>query len=232
MSKTIVYTDHSALKYLFSIQYAKPRLIRWVILLQEFTIEIKDKKGTENLTANHLSRLENPELEELDKEAIRDLFPGEHLMKIHVKEHLVSIHGKEPEKDQWYADYANFLVSKVIPRDLTYHLRKKFLSDLKHYFWDEPYLFKSCPDRIIRRCVIGKELQEILEHCHKGAAGGPYGADITARKIVESRFYWKTIFKDAAKHVRECHACQRAGNISSRNQMPMTNIVVYEVFDI
>ncbi|GKC12457.1 reverse transcriptase domain-containing protein [Tanacetum coccineum] len=59
LSKTIVYTDHSALKYLFNKQDAKPRLIRWVLLLQEFTIEIRDKKGAENLAADHLSRFEN-----------------------------------------------------------------------------------------------------------------------------------------------------------------------------
>ncbi|GKB56068.1 putative nucleotidyltransferase, ribonuclease H [Tanacetum coccineum] len=177
MSKTIVYTDHSDLKYLFSKQDAKPRVIRWVLLLQEFTIEIKDIKGTENLAADHLSRSKNPDLEELNEEAIRDSFPDEHLMAIHVG---------ETANDPWYADYTNFLVSKIMPHGLTYHLRKKFLSDIKHYIWDDPYLFKTCPDGIIRRCVFGKELQEILEHCHMGPAGGHYGADITARKIFES----------------------------------------------
>ncbi|GJZ28538.1 reverse transcriptase domain-containing protein [Tanacetum coccineum] len=159
---------------------AKPRLIRWVLLLQEFTIEIKDKKGTKNLAADHLSRLENLNLEELNEEAIRDSFPDEHLMAVHIK---------ETANDPWYADYANFLVSKIIPHGLTYHLRKKFLSYIKHYIWDDPYLFKSCPNKIIRRCVFGKELQEILEHCHMGPAGGHYAADITARKIFESGFY-------------------------------------------
>ncbi|GJW43743.1 putative ribonuclease H-like domain-containing protein [Tanacetum coccineum] len=145
ISKTVVYTDHLALKYLFSKQDAKPRLIRWVLLLQEFTIEIKDKKGSENLAADHLSRLENPELEELDEDAIRDSFPDEHLMVINIK---------EAETDPW-------------------------------------------------RCVFGKELHEILEHCHTGLTKGHYGADITARKVFESGFYWPTIFKDFTMTVNE-----------------------------
>ncbi|GKB59415.1 reverse transcriptase domain-containing protein [Tanacetum coccineum] len=142
----------------------------------EFTIEIKDKKGTENLDGDHLSRLKNPYLETLNEEAIRDSFPDEYLMEVHVR---------ETAEDPWYADYANFLVSKIIPHGLTYHLRKKFLSDIKHYIWDDPYLFKSCPDGIIRRCVFGKELQEILEHCHMRPTRGHYRADITARKGID-----------------------------------------------
>ncbi|GJU81878.1 reverse transcriptase domain-containing protein [Tanacetum coccineum] len=223
MSKTVVYIDHSALKHLFSKHDAKPRLIRWVLLLQEFTIEIKDKKVSEKLAADHLSRLENLKLKELDEDAIRDSFPDEHLMVINIK---------EADTDPWYADYANFLVSKIVLQHLTYHLRKKFLSDVKKYIWDDPYLFKSCPDGIVRRCVFGKELHEILEHCHTRPTGGHYGADITARNIFESGFYWPTIFKDFARYVREFDACQRAGNISSRNQMPLTNVLVSEVFDI
>ncbi|GJY86364.1 reverse transcriptase domain-containing protein [Tanacetum coccineum] len=180
------------------------------------------QKGTENLDTDHLSRLEKPDLKTLNEEAIRDSFPDEYLMAVPIR---------ETAKDPWYADYANFLVSKIIPHGLTYHLRKKFLSDVKYYIWDDPYL-KSCPDRIIQRCVFGKEMLEILKHYHTGPTGGHYGADITARKIFESRFYWPTIFRDASRYIRDCNACQRTGNISSRNQMPLTNIIVSEIFNI
>ncbi|GJW36781.1 reverse transcriptase domain-containing protein [Tanacetum coccineum] len=193
------------------------------IYYAKFTIKIKDKKGTENLAADYLSRLENLDLETLNEEAIWDSFLDEHLMAVQVR---------ETEEDPWYADYAYFLVSKIIPHGLTYHLRKKFLSDIQHYIRDDPYLFKSRPDGIIRRCVFGKELQEILEHSHTGPTGGHYGADITARKVFESGFYWSIIFRDAARYIRNCDACQSAGNISTRNQMPLTNILVSEVFDI
>ncbi|GKD97193.1 reverse transcriptase domain-containing protein [Tanacetum coccineum] len=62
LSKTIVFTDHSALRYLFTKQDAKPRMISWILLLQEFDFKIRDKKGDENLATYHLSRLENPDL--------------------------------------------------------------------------------------------------------------------------------------------------------------------------
>ncbi|GKC51352.1 reverse transcriptase domain-containing protein [Tanacetum coccineum] len=75
LSKSIVYTDHSALKYLLAKQDAKPRLLRWILLLQEFDVVIRDKKGAENLAADHLSRLENPHQSELEKKEITETFP-------------------------------------------------------------------------------------------------------------------------------------------------------------
>nr|GEV05296.1 reverse transcriptase domain-containing protein [Tanacetum cinerariifolium] len=79
LSKTIVYTGHSALKYLLAKHDAKLILIRWILLLQEFDVIIRDKKGAENLTANHLSRLENPHQDELKNKEITETFPLESL---------------------------------------------------------------------------------------------------------------------------------------------------------
>ncbi|GJS77119.1 reverse transcriptase domain-containing protein [Tanacetum coccineum] len=95
LSKSIVYTDHSALKYLMNKQDAKPRLLRWVLLLQEFDITIRDKKGSENLAADHLSRLENPHKDVLENKDINEHFPLETLGVIS--------NGSTP----WFADFAN-----------------------------------------------------------------------------------------------------------------------------
>nr|GEX07336.1 retrovirus-related Pol polyprotein from transposon 17.6 [Tanacetum cinerariifolium] len=69
-------------EHLATFRDAKPRLIRWILLLQEFDIEIRDKKGTENLVADHLSRLEHPDLGKLTRAEIKDLFPEERLIAI------------------------------------------------------------------------------------------------------------------------------------------------------
>nr|GEW75825.1 reverse transcriptase domain-containing protein [Tanacetum cinerariifolium] len=118
LSKTIVHTDRSALRHLFKKQDAKPRLIRWILLFQEFDREIKDRKGTENVAAGHLSRIENDESS--DDSEVDDNFPGETLMEINTKD--------EP----WFADFANYLVGDVIPEGMTNQQKIIFFSDLKH----------------------------------------------------------------------------------------------------
>ncbi|GKB44178.1 reverse transcriptase domain-containing protein [Tanacetum coccineum] len=77
--------------------------------------------------------------------------------------------------------------------------------------------------------------RKILAHCHSGPTGGHlfyHSANVTAKKVYESGFYWPSVFKDANEYVRRCDACQRSGNISSRNEMPQNNIQVCEVFDV
>ncbi|GJZ99610.1 hypothetical protein Tco_0672161 [Tanacetum coccineum] len=131
----IVYTDHSALRHLFIKQDAKPHLVRWILLLQEFDIEIKDKKGAENIAADHLSRIENDETS--DDSDVGDNYPRETLMEITTND------------TPWFADFANYMVGDVIPKGMTYQQKKKFFSNLKNYFWEDPYLFKVWSDGIL-----------------------------------------------------------------------------------
>nr|GEV66440.1 reverse transcriptase domain-containing protein [Tanacetum cinerariifolium] len=119
----IVYTDHSALKYLLNKQVAKPKLIRWVLLLQEFDIIIRDKKGTKNLAADHLSRLENPHKDVFENKDINENFPLEALGKISS--------GSTP----WFANFENFHARNFIIKGMSSHQKKKFFKDVKHYFW-------------------------------------------------------------------------------------------------
>ena len=91
----------------------KPRLIRWVLLLQEFDLHTTDRKGVENPVADNLSRVENI-LD--DPQPINDSFPDEQLAAINVS-----------NSTPWYADYANYIVAKYIPPSLTYQQKKKIL---------------------------------------------------------------------------------------------------------
>ncbi|KAK9034765.1 hypothetical protein V6N11_076822 [Hibiscus sabdariffa] len=181
-TKVIVHTDHSAIKYLVTKKNAKPRLIRWILLLQEFDLEVKDRKGTENQVADHLSRLDNPHNQDRDVE-ISDSFPDEKIL------FATAI--------PWYADIVNFLVSGIVPPDLSSQGHKKFRHDAKFFYWDEPYLFKQCVDQVLRRCVPEEEQKDIMYHCHAASCGGHFGGNRTAAKILQSGFYWLTLFKDA-----------------------------------
>jgi len=97
-SHVIVYADHFALKHLLSKKDAKPRLVRWILLLQEFDCEITDKQGSENLVTDHLSRI----LCDGDSESsISECFPDKQLYVVH--------------RDPWYADIVNYLVAGRIP---------------------------------------------------------------------------------------------------------------------
>ncbi|GJV27722.1 reverse transcriptase domain-containing protein [Tanacetum coccineum] len=160
----------SALKYLMNKQDAKPRLLRWVLLLQEFDITIRDKKGSENLAADHLSRLENPHKDVLENKDINEHFPLETLGVISS--------GSTP----WFADYANYHAGNFIIKGMTTQQKKKFFKDVKHYFWDDPYLFRTCADQIIRRCVHGQEAIDILKACHEGPTGGHHSVNLTTQK--------------------------------------------------
>nr|GEX20800.1 reverse transcriptase domain-containing protein [Tanacetum cinerariifolium] len=314
LSKSLVYTDHSALKYLFNKQDAKPRLLRWVLLLQEFDITVRDKKGAENLATDHLSRLKNPRQSVLDKKETNETFPLEILNMVMLKYgathrlatsyHLqtsgqleVSNRGLKRilertvgEKSTSWSDklddalwafrtafkipigckpyklvyekachlpiklehkaysalkhcnydlltvgdhrkvqlnelnklhdqaYENSLIykektkrlhnSKIKDRvfnvGMSSQQKNRFFKDVKHYFWDDPFLFKICADQVIRRCVHGQKAIDILKACYNGPIEGHHGPNYTTKK----------------------------GKLSQRDEMPQNSIQVCEIFDV
>nr|GEY87911.1 reverse transcriptase domain-containing protein [Tanacetum cinerariifolium] len=172
--RPINYANHFALKYLFVKKDSKARLLRWVLLLQEFTFKVIDNKGAENLAADHLSRLKNPHQNVLDPKEINESFPLETL-------NLVSTRGNQ--STPWFADFANYHAGNFIVKGMSSQQKSKFFKDVKYYLWDDPYLFKNCVDQVIRRCVSGQEAVGILKACHYGPTGGHHGPNYTARKV-------------------------------------------------
>src|SRR5436190_10563998 len=132
----------------------------------------------------------------------------------------------------WFADIANYLVNEVLPKGMSFQQKKRFFAELKYYFWEDPFLYRQCADQIIRRCVMEHEVEEILQHCHTLQAGGHHGPDRTAAKVLQSGFFWPTLFKDARTFVRKCDQCQRTGNITKMQEMPMQIMLEVELFDV
>nr|GEX92767.1 DNA-directed DNA polymerase [Tanacetum cinerariifolium] len=153
MNKSIVYTDHSALKYLFTKKDSKARLLHY--------------------------------------------------------------------------HAGNFIV-----KGMSSQQKNKYFKDVKHYFWDDPFLFKIYADQVIRRYVHGQEAIDILKACHYAPTGGHHEPNYTANKVFNSGFYWPTIYRDAQDLVKTCDVCQHQGKISQRDEMPQNSIQVYEMFDV
>ncbi|GJX18871.1 reverse transcriptase domain-containing protein [Tanacetum coccineum] len=213
MNKSVVYTDHSALKYLFNKKDAKARLLRWVLLLQEFDFKVINTKGAENYAADHLSRLENPYENVFYPKEINETFPLDTL-------NTVTSHDNQKYMSVVCCRYSNYHAGNFLIKGMSTQQKKKFFKDVKHYFWDDPYLFCICADQIIRRCVFGQEALEILKACHEGPTGGHHSANITAQKVFDAGFFWPTIYQDAHSMIKSYDAGKdKKAKISHRDEM-------------
>nr|GFB37974.1 reverse transcriptase domain-containing protein [Tanacetum cinerariifolium] len=97
----------------------------------------------------------------------------------------------------WFANFANYHAGNFLVKGMSTQQKNKFFKDVKHYFWDDPFLFKVCADQVIWQCVHGKEALEILKACHNGPTGGHHGANLTAKKCVHG--------KEALEILEACH---------------------------
>ncbi|KAL5578124.1 hypothetical protein UlMin_019823 [Ulmus minor] len=154
-------------KELLAVVYAFDKFRSY--LIGSKVIVYTDHSGTENVVADHLSRMDHVQPNEGNDGDINEKFPDEQLLAI----------GEAP----WYADIFNYLARSTPPPELTYQGKKKFFADIKYYIWDDPFLFKICSDRITRRCVPKEEMESILHHCHSREVGGHFGATKTAAKM-------------------------------------------------
>ncbi|GJR23603.1 reverse transcriptase domain-containing protein, partial [Tanacetum coccineum] len=114
---------------------------------------LKYEKEAENLAADHLSRLENPHQNEFENKEITKTFPLETLGSVALRD----------DSTPWFADFANYHAGNFIVKGMSTQQKNKFFKDVKHYFWDDPFLFKICADQVIRRCVSGQEALDILK---------------------------------------------------------------------
>jgi hypothetical protein len=214
-SKVIVYTDHAAIKYLLAKKDAKQRLICWILLLQEFDVEIRDKKRVENVVADHLSRMNRGQD---DKEPIEDKMRDDNLYRV-------------LDKDTWMIDIIRAI--RKMPLDhLDRNSQRRIISESKKYFWDAPYLFKLGNDGVMRRCVPREQRLEILRKCHAAEYGEYYSHFRTQAKVWSSGFYWPEMHEDTKRYVASCPECQRIGNISQRNSMPLRYNLQLNLFDV
>lgn len=184
-TKIIIFSDHATLKYLIEKKEAKPRLIRWILLLQEFNLEFKNKKGCDNLAADHLiwlslSKVETP---------LKDAFPNKNLF---------SAQAAYP----WYTDMANYLTTGIISSDLSHSEKDKIKQYSQYYIWDEPYLWKHCFDQVIWCSVVEIEEQYILTFSHSYICGGHFGPKQTTHKVLECGFFGHKFFIMPTYYVR------------------------------
>ena len=170
------------------------------------------------MIADHLSRFEKPTEEEKGIE-IAENFPDEQLFQLSVKV-------------PWYVDIVNYLVCGIMPPKFSYQQKRKLRTDSRFYIWDDPLLFRKGAYLIIRRCVPEIKQGKILDKCHASPNGGHFAGDIITHKILQSGFYWPTLFKDFFEWVKHCDKCQKMDNISRRNEMHLQGILVVHIFDV
>nr|GEU30598.1 reverse transcriptase domain-containing protein [Tanacetum cinerariifolium] len=140
--------------------------------------------------------IRKPSSDELEKKEITEIFPLETL-------EMIAFRGDS--STPWFADIANYHAGKFIVKGMSSQQKKKFFKDVKHYFWDDPYLFMICSDQVIRRCVHGQEADDILTACHNGPTEGHYGANLTTKKVTDIA----QKDKKEAKWTKPCRGMER-----------------------
>jgi transposase InsO family protein len=213
-NKVVFHVDHDALKYMVNKPQLSGRIARWVLLLQEFDFTVEVRPGKSHANADHLSRLND----ELGDEPIDDSFPDAQLFFVDII---------PPE----YAEIINYLQTNTFPEGYTDKQKRRLAYRAGPYTIIANTLYKQGKDGVLRRCVTSSEIPQILKECHDNPAGGHFAGDVTARKILQSGYWWPTLFADCSTYTRQCDVCQRIGKPTDSSAMPLTPILALAPFE-
>jgi hypothetical protein len=118
----------------------------------------------------------------------------------------------------WFVNHINFLATGDLPAHWNTQDKRNFLSDVQKFYWDDPYLFKYCLDKIFRRCIPDNEVSSVIKFYHSETCRGHFSSKKTAAKILQSGFYWPTMFKNSHAFCKTCEKCQKVGFISKHRE--------------
>ena len=213
-NKFVFHVDHDALKYMINKPQLSGRIARWVLLLQEFNFTVEVRPGKSHANADHLSILRK----DSRSEPIDDSFPDAQLFYIDVIPHE-------------YAKIIEYLHSNKFPTDFNEKQKRQLVFKAMPYTIIADTLYKKGKDEVLRRCVTSSEIPLILKECHDNMAGDHFAGDVTARKILQSGYWWPTLFADCTTYTRQCDVCQRIGKPTNSSAMPLTPILALPPFE-
>nr|GEZ87684.1 reverse transcriptase domain-containing protein [Tanacetum cinerariifolium] len=225
MNKSIVYTDHSALKYMFAKKDAKARLLRWILLLQEFDFKVIDTRGAENYAADHLSRLENPYENTFDPKEINETFTLESLNKVAHKD----------PSTPWFADLGNYHARNFIIKEAIDILNTCHSGPTGGHYGAN-YTAKKVFDSGFYWPAIYKDAFELVKRCDSCQRQGKISQkdEMPQNSIQISEIFdvWGIDFMGPFPSSKGNKYILVAGKILQKDEMPQNSIQNCEIFDV
>jgi hypothetical protein len=185
-----MFTDHSALKYLFNKPMLWGIFCRWLLLFQEFYFEVIVKPRKLNEGLDNLSMITNGE----EPMNLEDNFPDAQLFLVQVD-------------DEYFASIIQYLSTGTTPQELNTMQKKNIVVQALEYQLIAGQLYKMGVNSILRRCVLKHEIIRVLAEAHEGIEGGNYAGKSIMQKVLRTRIWWSTIHKDPNDYCQRCDVC-------------------------
>ena len=223
--RIIFHTDHNSLKYLVNKPDLSGRIVRWILLLQEFNYEVVVKAGKANANADYLSRQRGTEA----VEDIQAKFPDEFSDEPDQKNAQI-LHISDEEESE-FSEIISYLVDQTYPAGLSREEKSMFQSKVAPYTIIQGVLFRIGADEQLKRCLEKRERKQVMRALHSGPSGRHFAATTTANRIRSAGYWWPYLVRDVKAYVRSCDQCQRMGAPAFRNHWPLTPIIPISPFE-